>query len=275
MERVWTARAGRREDRWTGDGPGAAPRWRAGGLRAGLGMLLLFAFAQLVALVSASLAAALFAPGLFTSTSPGSTTELSAWSLLALVAVPVAAAGATAVVGVALSARGPAEGRVRRGLALRWDWSDVGAGLALGVGGLLLTVPAAWLWAAWVGEERAGSAVGAAFGGRSLEPGSAVAVFLVVWLLAPVVEEVLFRGVLWRALEHWRWNRWLIFAVTSAVFAVAHLEWARTPLLLVLAIPIGLARVLTGNLLASVVAHQVNNFLPALVLLLDVLDVLP
>lgn len=75
--------------------------------------------------------------------------------------------------------------------------------------------------------------------------------------------------MLWRALEHWRWNRWVIFSATTLVFSVAHLELLRTPLLLVLSIPIGLARVFTGNLLASVVAHQVNNFLPAAALLLS------
>jgi uncharacterized protein len=53
-----------------------------------------------------------------------------------------------------------------------------------------------------------------------------------VWLVAPLSEEVLFRG----ALEHWRWNRWLVFTATSVVFSVAHLELLRTPLLLVLSI---------------------------------------
>jgi uncharacterized protein len=96
-----------------------------------------------------------------------------------------------------------------------------------------------------------------------------------VWLLAPLCEEVLFRGALWRAFEHWRWNRWVIFVVTSLAFSVAHLELLRTPLLLVLSIPIGLARLFTGSLLASVVAHQVNNFLPAVGILLATSGLLP
>ena len=37
----------------------------------------------------------------------------------------------------------------------------------------------------------------------------------------------------------------------------------RTTLLLVIAVPIGLARLFTGRLPASIVAHQLNNFLPA------------
>jgi membrane protease YdiL (CAAX protease family) len=126
-----------------------------------------------------------------------------------------------------------------------------------------------------VGAERANSAVGDVFSGRELGPVAAVVTFLAVWLLAPIGEEVLFRGVLWRALEHWGLNRWVVFAVTSLVFSFAHLELLRTPLLLVLSIPIGLARLYTGNLLAGIVAHQVNNFLPAVALLLATTGALP
>ena len=42
-----------------------------------------------------------------------------------------------------------------------------------------------------------------------------------------------------------------------------------------LSVPIGLARLLTGNVLAGVVAHQANNFLPAVALLLTTTGVLP
>ncbi|NKE62400.1 CPBP family intramembrane metalloprotease, partial [Lentzea sp. PSKA42] len=170
---------------------------------------------------------------------------------------------------------GPRPGRAGRELAVRWAWRDLGIGLAFGVGGLVLTIPAAVIWASQIGSDDATSALGEAFGGRQLHPIAAVIVFVMVWLVAPLSEEVIFRGALWRALEHWRWNRWLIFAATSVVFSVAHLELLRTPLLLVLSIPIGLARMVTGNLLAGVVAHQVNNFLPAVALLLATTGSLP
>jgi membrane protease YdiL (CAAX protease family) len=60
----------------------------------------------------------------------------------------------------------------------------------------------------------------------------------------------------------------VVFGLTTVIFALSHLEPLRTSLLLVIGIPIGLARLLTGRLGASVVAHQVNNFLPALAVLL-------
>ncbi|MGH3621546.1 MAG: CPBP family glutamic-type intramembrane protease, partial [Sciscionella sp.] len=71
-----------------------------------------------------------------------------------------------------------------------------------------------------------------------------------------------------------QWGRWAAFALSTAIFAASHLEPLRTSLLLVIAIPIGLARLLTGRLTASIVAHQVNNFLPALAVLLISLGVL-
>jgi uncharacterized protein len=69
--------------------------------------------------------------------------------------------------------------------------------------------------------------------------------------------------------------RWAPFVVTTLLFAVAHFEFTRTPLLLVVALPIALARLRTGRLGASVVAHQVNNLLPGVVLALALLGVAP
>ncbi|MEU5696828.1 type II CAAX endopeptidase family protein [Actinosynnema sp. NPDC020468] len=191
-------------------------------------------------------------------------------TLVILLVVPPVAAAVTGVGGMALFGGGPREGRARRELAVRWTAKDLGVGAAYGLGGLVLTVPASYLWARAVGPDDATSTVGEVFAGRQLGTATAVAVFLVVWLVAPVCEEVVFRGALWRALEHWGWPRWAVVAGTSVAFSCAHLELLRTPLLLVLSLPIALARLATDNLLASVVAHQVNNFLPAVALLMSV-----
>lgn len=191
-------------------------------------------------------------------------------ALALALAVPTMLAALTALAGSLALGAGP-----RQDLNLRWDARELAVGLGLGVGGLLLTIPASALWAEWVGPERANSAVGEVFGDQRMTLGLAILVFLVVWLVAPLCEEVLYRGILWSALERFRWNQWLIFGVTTVVFSVAHLELLRTPLLLVISLPIGLARMLTGNTLASVVAHQANNLLPAVGLLLVLLGVAP
>ena len=191
-------------------------------------------------------------------------------ALALALAVPTVLAALTALAGSLTFGAG-----LRQDLNLRWDAQELAVGFGLGVGGLLLTVPASALWAQWVGPERANSAVGEVFGNQQMTLGLAIVVFLVVWLVAPLCEEVLYRGILWSALERFRWNQWLIFGVTTVVFSVAHLELLRTPLLLVISLPIGLARMLTGNTLASVVAHQANNLLPAVGLLLVLLGEAP
>jgi len=105
--------------------------------------------------------------------------------------------------------------------------------------------------------------------------GAAITMFLFVWLIGPVCEEIIYRGLLWGALERLKWGRWAVFFLTTIIFAVSHLEPLRTSLLLVIGIPIGLARLFTGRLGASIIAHQVNNFLPAVATLLVALGAMP
>lgn len=251
--------------RWSTTAPDREPLRRGG--RAGWVMLGVFAIAELTFLTTSVLVLVPYA---------GSGGDgLPAEALLPALVVPTAVAAAVAIGLTMLISRKVPGVRWARELGVHWSLRDMGVGLGIGAVGLVLTIPASALWAAWVGEDQANSAVGEIFDGQQLSPLLAVAVFASVWLLAPLCEEVLFRGVLWRVFEHWRWNRWAIFAATTLVFSFAHLELLRTPLLVVISIPLGLARMFTGNMLGSVVAHQANNFLPAVGLLLLTLDVAP
>lgn len=138
--------------------------------------------------------------------------------------------------------------------------------LMFGFGGMLVTIPASLVYTAIVGPE-ANSAVVRIFGGVRASWPWALVVFLVVVFVAPLCEEIIYRGLLWGAVDR-RWGRWAALVVTTVVFALAHLEFARAPLLVVVAIPIALARFYSGGLLASIVTHQVTNLLPGIVLLL-------
>jgi uncharacterized protein len=177
--------------------------------------------------------------------------------------VPTILAAGTALLITRWRGNGPAID-----LGLRWSARDVGIGLLFGFGGLLLSVPASLVFVAVVGEDNATTAVGQAFDGIEVGWPVALLVFLLVAFVAPVCEEIVYRGLLWGAVTKHGANRWVAFAITTVLFAVAHLELTRTPLLLVVAIPIGLARVFTNRLPASIVAHQVNNLVPALALAL-------
>lgn len=230
--------------------PGRTHRW-------GLGAFLLV---EAVFLAVSAVAALLLVPG-------GGPQPVEV-ILVALLVPPVVAA-AVALLVTRVRGNGP-----RRDLGLEWSWRDVGLGLAFGVGGLFLTGIASVVFVAVVGPD-VSSAVGDAFGDLRAGPAVAVTVLLAVVVVVPFCEEVLYRGLLWGGLERLGANRWLAFAITTVIFALFHFEFTRAPLLLVISIPLGLARVYTGRLLASVVAHQVNNLLPGVVLMLALLGVLP
>lgn len=89
---------------------------------------------------------------------------------------------------------------------------------------------------------------------------------LFAFLGAPLTEELLMRGVLWGALEHYRIPRYAILVLTSLIFALIHQEVWRTPVLFVGGLAIGAARMITGRVATSMIAHATNNFLPALLL---------
>lgn len=184
------------------------------------------------------------------------------------IAIPTMLAAGVAVLITQLRGNGP-----RADLGLRWSWRGLGLGLLFGFGGLFVTIPASIVYRLIVGPD-ANSAVGRIFQGLRVSWPWAVAVLLVVVLVAPVCEEIMFRGLLWGALE-WRWGRWVALAVTTVIFALAHLELTRAPLLVVIAIPIGLARLYSGGLMASIVAHQVTNLLPGISLMLALAGVTP
>jgi len=160
---------------------------------------------------------------------------------------------------------------------LRWSMrrEDVRIGLKWGFIGLICTTFAAFVWTSVVGEENAQSAIGALVDNQRMPVVPAVVLFVFMWLIGPICEELIYRGLLWGALERLKWGKWAVFGLTTVIFAVSHLEPLRTTLLLVIGIPIGLARLFSGRLGASIIAHQVNNFLPALAVLLVALGAMP
>lgn len=186
---------------------------------------------------------------------------------------PTMVAALVAIVITMVRGNGP-----RVDLRLEWRWDDVRTGLKFGVLGLVVTTVGAYVWTNLVGDANANSAMSALVEDQKMSVGAAIAMFVYLWLVGPICEEIIYRGLLWGAVERleWgedKWGRFAAFMLSTAVFAASHLEPLRTILLLVIAVPIGLARLRTGRLLGSVVAHQMNNFLPAVAILLTSLGV--
>jgi membrane protease YdiL (CAAX protease family) len=85
-----------------------------------------------------------------------------------------------------------------------------------------------------------------------------VASLAVMALLAPLVEEAVFRGLLYGWVAG-RWGTTIAWFVSSILFAAAHLEPAHVLLVLPLGLWFGWLRQRTDSLWPSLVAHIVNN----------------
>ena len=91
-----------------------------------------------------------------------------------------------------------------------------------------------------------------------LLPGNLGISLLSLAVLAPIVEELVFRGLLYGWVAG-RWNSLAAWIVSSLAFAAAHWEPAHVVLVLPLGFLFGWLRRRTDSLLPSLFAHIVNN----------------
>lgn len=82
--------------------------------------------------------------------------------------------------------------------------------------------------------------------------------FVSLVVIAPVAEEVLFRGYLFQKLQK-RAPLWLAIFMTSLTFAVVHFAWNVGFDVFVLSIVLCLLRVVTGSLWAPILLHMLKN----------------
>lgn len=77
--------------------------------------------------------------------------------------------------------------------------------------------------------------------------------------IAPLVEEMLFRGLFQSMFRSYLGRPWLAIIVTSALFAVIHLNPEHWPALFVLSIGIGYSYEKSGSLLRPILMHALFN----------------
>jgi membrane protease YdiL (CAAX protease family) len=90
------------------------------------------------------------------------------------------------------------------------------------------------------------------------QPGELLKSLVVLAVLAPLVEELIFRGLLYGWIAG-RWGTLAAWLVSSLAFAAAHFEPAHIVLVLPLGILFGWLRRRTDSLLPSLASHMVNN----------------
>ncbi|HET8540745.1 MAG TPA: CPBP family intramembrane glutamic endopeptidase [Anaeromyxobacter sp.] len=137
-------------------------------------------------------------------------------------------------------------------------------------------VAGAWLAVAAAGGVALGSSFDAALGAlggtrtgslaqlaraiAGLSGGGLVVTVAVVGLVAPVAEELFFRGYVQTRLCR-RWGTWPGIAVTAALFGLVHFDWIHSPSALVIGLYLGWLAARSGGIALSVAAHAVNNLL--------------
>ena len=87
---------------------------------------------------------------------------------------------------------------------------------------------------------------------------SFILLFLTTTLIAPLFEEVIFRGVLLPILSR-EFGIILGITISAFIFALAHLSISEIPPLFILGIGLGITRLISGKLSSSVIMHSLWN----------------
>lgn len=92
--------------------------------------------------------------------------------------------------------------------------------------------------------------------------------FLSIALLAPILEELLFRGAIEnRLLQQWK-NPWAGIVVSSLIFGVIHMNPAQIPFAFLIGLMFGWLYYRTGSLLPGIIGHVLNNSIAAVNMIL-------
>lgn len=84
--------------------------------------------------------------------------------------------------------------------------------------------------------------------------------YIAVGLLAPLAEELVFRGAILRVLlRQWESRRWMCIAVSALVFSLAHGNPAQMPHAFIVGLLLGWMYCRTGSIVPGVAYHWVNN----------------
>ena len=83
--------------------------------------------------------------------------------------------------------------------------------------------------------------------------------YYAVGLLAPVSEELVFRGAILRALLGWTKRHWVAIALSALLFALIHANPAQMPHAFLIGLLLGWMYYRTGSIVPGIVYHWVNN----------------
>ena len=85
-------------------------------------------------------------------------------------------------------------------------------------------------------------------------------------VLSPVIEEVIFRGVLWNFMKKFLKEK-TVYIVISVLFAAIHMDLLHVLGLLPVSFLLGWFKYKTGNIKASLVCHISNNLVACIIMM--------
>ena len=91
---------------------------------------------------------------------------------------------------------------------------------------------------------------------------------LSIALLAPVLEELLFRGAIQGILLRMQRKPWIAILISSFIFGVVHMNPAQVPFAFLLGMMFGWLYYRTGSLLPGIIGHVLNNSVAAVNMIL-------
>lgn len=83
--------------------------------------------------------------------------------------------------------------------------------------------------------------------------------YFVVGLLAPLSEELVFRGAVLRSLLKWKSNPWIGIVISAFLFALIHMNPVQMPHAFLIGLLLGWMYYRTDSIVPGVVYHWVNN----------------
>jgi membrane protease YdiL (CAAX protease family) len=145
-------------------------------------------------------------------------------------------------------------------------WNRLPKGLAGGILGIIIVLPLVlyaenateFLWDHLHLQTPSAHKLLQIFQEKKSSTGLRAMIIVSATLVAPVAEEVFFRGFVQTFLRYTFKRPWLAVVVTAAFFALVH-EWWEAPPIFFLAVCLGYAYERTGNLWISIIIHALFN----------------
>ena len=89
--------------------------------------------------------------------------------------------------------------------------------------------------------------------------------YFVVGLLAPLAEELVFRGAILRALLRWHKNAWVGIAISAVLFAIIHMNPAQMPHAFLVGLLLGWMYYRTDSIVPGVMYYRTDSIVPGVV----------